>query len=118
MAEMVWCQSCKRVVWAYDHPPKADLGGVCNMLQLPCPNCGDVGNFDGWGSDKPLVDLIPHLEAMGGQNVYDWWSAMKVVAKQEEVEWCPSPDNHWFQRPDGTNLWKKYEKAYESRLDE
>ncbi len=96
MAEMVWCQSCKTVVWAYDHQPPVDLRGICNLLKLPCPKCGEVGNFDGWGANGP--DVLVRL-AKNSEDVYDWWSAMKHIAKLYRVEWEISPDCAWFHRP-------------------
>jgi len=59
------------------------------MLALPCPKCGEVGNFNGWGSDNAYQQLSSRKE------VYDDWSAMKYVADYEGVEWKPSPNNHW-----------------------
>lgn len=98
MAVMVWCNGCKTVVWAYDHQSRVDLRGLCNILQLPCPKCGDIGNFDGWESDNPYEQLGNALSKAEGQ-VYDDWSAMKYVARAYKVEWEPSPDNTWFRRP-------------------
>ena len=90
MAVMVWCQGCKKVVWAYDHQPPVDLRGICNMLALPCPKCGEVGNFNGW-SLSSLDDL------KGNWKVFpDLWSAMHSMAEREGVEWEPSGNNHWF----------------------
>lgn len=100
MAEMVWCQSCKTVVWAYDHQSKVDLRGICNMLKLPCPKCGDTGNFDGWASNNSHIFL--QLRGTKEEPIYDWWSAMRFIAKQNGVEWGPSPDNTWFKRPEMT----------------
>ncbi len=98
MAEMVWCQSCKTVVWAYNHQPKVDLRGICNMLALPCPKCGHKGNYDGWGNNELTDNLITDLEKI--QPVYDMWSAMRAIAVNEQVAWEPSPDNDWFSRPE------------------
>ena len=96
MANMVWCQSCKTVVWAYDHQQAVDLRGICNMFQLPCPKCGVEGNFNGWGSESPY-NAAKRLETLT-HPVYDDWSAMKAVAEFNcpGVEWDPSPDNRWF----------------------
>ena len=97
MAEMVWCQSCKKVVWAYDHQPKIDIRGLFNFMKMPSPKCGAEGNFDGWGlsGDSALQSMaVSHP----GEAIYDWWSAMKVVANQEKVEWCPTGDNRWFPK--------------------
>ena len=94
MAEMVWCQSCNTVVWAYDHQPKVDLRGICNMLKLPCPKCGDTGNFDGWASNSPMEQLkeIPQI--------CDAWSGMRYIAATYDLKWETSPDCSWFRRPD------------------
>jgi len=94
MAEMVWCNNCKKVVWAYVHQPKVDLRGICNMFRLPCPNCGIEGNFNGWGSN----DAYNQVKDLAKGDVYDDWSAMKYVATCNEVEWNPSPDNRWFPK--------------------
>lgn len=96
MAVMVWCKSCKKVVWAYDEHLRVDLRGICNMFKLPCPKCGDVGNFDGWGSDHPISQLREMLLESEKQEVYDAWSAMRWIAKFYGVKWEPSGDNTWF----------------------
>ena len=95
MAVMVWCQTCKQVVWAYDQQPQVDLRGILNMLKVPCPKCGEVGNFDGWSNLRDFEATKKVLEA-GGHQVYDWWSAMKAIAKNYKVAWNPSKDNQWF----------------------
>ena len=100
MAVMVWCQSCKTVVWAYDHQPNVDLRGICNTLKLPCPKCGHIGNFDGWGSKSPCEALKDRDTQE--QPIYDDWSAMKFIARQYGIAWEPSPDNTWFRRPNST----------------
>lgn len=97
MAVMVWCQSCKKVIWAYDHQPKVDLRGICNMLKLPCPKCGDEGNFDGWASDKPLAQVREYAEAKGVR-IYDAWSAMHFIADEYQMEWDPSGNLRWFPK--------------------
>ncbi len=99
MAEMVWCQSCKTVVWAYDHQQSVGLGGICNMLHLPCPKCETKGNFDGWGINELTDDLAKQLERATNDPIYDAWAAMKAIAKMHKVEWQPSPDNNWNRRP-------------------
>ena len=95
MAEMVWCQTCKTVVWAYDHQSEVDLRGICNMLKLPCPKCGDIGNFDGWASNN----AYEQIKNIAGDQVYDAWSAMEYIAKAYKVAWEISPDCSWFKRP-------------------
>ncbi len=97
MAEMVWCQSCKTVIWAYDHQPSVDMRGICNMLNLPCPKCGDKANYDGWATEKLTPDLRSQLEKI--QPIYDLWSAMKAIAVINKLAWEPSPDNDWYRRP-------------------
>lgn len=99
MAEMVWCQSCKTVVWAYDHQQSVGLSGICNMLHLPCPKCETVGNYDGWGLNKLTDDLTKQLARTTGEPIYDMWAAMKAIAKLHKMEWQPSPDNNWYRRP-------------------
>ncbi len=97
MAEMVWCQSCKTVVWAYDHQPRVDMRGICNMLRLPCPKCGGKANYDGWAVKELTPDLQKRLEKI--RPVYDLWSAMEAIATNEKLAWEPSPDNDWYRRP-------------------
>jgi len=80
--EMVWCQSCKTVVWAYDHAEPSDRAGVANSFSLPCPLCGVKGNFNGKGITSQEDDK---------------WSYMKWVATIEALTWNPSGDNHWFR---------------------
>jgi len=94
MAVMVWCQSCKTVVWAYDHQPPGPIAGLFNNMRMPCPKCGTEGNFDGWGSKDAYGDL----KERGTKEypVYDDWSAMKYIAHHNSVEWGPSGDNRWF----------------------
>lgn len=96
MAVMVWCQSCKKVVWAYDHFPHTDIRGFLNEAYMPCPRCGAEGNFDGWGDNGK--DLNFFKGAHPNEPIYDWWSLMKAVAKNHNMEWCPSGDNRWFPR--------------------
>jgi len=102
MAVMVWCQSCKKVVWAYDHQSPIDLRGICNLLALPCPKCGEVGNFNGWESDAPMELLKPAKEQ--GYDIYDDWSAMKYIAHYHGVEWKPSGNNNWFPKELNTHI--------------
>lgn len=92
MAEMVWCNSCSTVVWAYDHQPHMDLRGVINMMGLPCPNCHRTHCFDGWGTN----DIEKFTEGYPDKEIFDGWSAMKYVAKIHNLEWKPSPDNRWL----------------------
>ena len=91
MAEMVWCNSCSTVVWAYDHQPHCDLRGIVNMMGLPCPNCHRTHYFDGWGIDS-VEEMINHYP----EEVFDRWSAMKFIAKHNHLEWKPSGDNRWL----------------------
>jgi len=94
MAEMVWCNSCKTVVWAYDHQPHSDIRGFLNLAHIPCPLCKEKGDFDGWGSDNAYETVKPHTVNFP---IFDDWSAMKFIALTNGVEWNPSPDNHWFR---------------------
>lgn len=80
MALMVWCNSCKTVVWAYDHEPACDLRGIFNHMRMPCGKCGAEGNFDGWGG---LAGL-------------DGWETMRRIASERELFWDPSPTGRWF----------------------
>jgi len=82
---MVWCQSCKTVVWALDSD-WGDMRGILNMLKIPCRLCGETGNYNGYSANTR------HMEAHG---TYDGWSTMKALADYEEVAWNPSPDNTW-----------------------
>jgi len=90
MAEMVWCVSCGTVVWAYDHQPHMDIRGLVNMFGLPCPNCHRTHCFDGWGTNS-----VEELAKCYPNEVFDGWSAMKIIAKKHHLEWKPSPDNRW-----------------------
>ena len=98
MASMVWCNSCKTVVWAYDQESKP-LSGILNHMQLPCPKCGDVGNFDGWNGNAYEVGKFLETEK---EKVYDNWSGLKRIASRncKGVKWEISPTCCWFQRPD------------------
>lgn len=98
MAEMVWCQSCKTVVWAYDAQPRVDLRGICNMFRLACPKCGAKGNYDGWGCNKLTEKDRKQMELIAGQTIYDMWSLLRAVAKSEGMAWEPSGDNTWTKR--------------------
>lgn len=98
MAELLACCTCQTVIWAYDHQPRIDLRGICNMFKLPCPKCGAVGNFDGWGFKELTEESITWLE--NGGPVYDGWSALRAYAKIKGWVWEPSPDNTWFRRPE------------------
>lgn len=88
---MVWCNSCGTVVWAYDHQPHMDIRGIVNMFGLPCPECHRTHCFDGWGTNsvEELAERYPN-------EVFDGWSAMKLIAKLHHLEWKPSPDNRWL----------------------
>ena len=96
MAEMVWCQSCSTVVWAYDHQCSCDLRGIVNMMGLPCPNCHRTHCFDGWGTND-IEEFIKRHQDLPGSiiGVFDAWSAMRFIAKENHVEWKPSGDNRW-----------------------
>ena len=87
--EMVWCNSCSTVVWAYDHQRSCDLRGIVNEMGLPCPNCHRTHCFDGWGTNS--IDKLHERHP----EVFDGWSAMKFIAKENNMEWKPSPDNRW-----------------------
>lgn len=104
MAVMVWCNDCKKVVWAYDHQKPVDLRGICNLLKLPCPQCSKIGNFDGWESDnlEKVKGAFPPETLQ--KKIYDWWSAMKVIAEQYGVEWAPSGNNQWFPEELGDQI--------------
>ena len=93
-AALVFCRSCKTVVWAYDHLTEGgrDVRGIANMFRLTCPRCGDVANFDGVSlSDKMLMEWMKIEES----KVYDYWSALKLWADAKGLVWAPSGDNSW-----------------------
>jgi len=97
MAEMAWCQSCKTVIWAYDHQIKVDMRGIANMLRLLCPKCGKLGDFDGWGGDA--YERAKKYETEDSP-VYDDWSGLKAIARLNGItKWEISPDCSWFKRP-------------------
>ncbi|KKL13222.1 hypothetical protein LCGC14_2527930 [marine sediment metagenome] len=104
-ATVVWCQSCKTVVWAYDSmQPNQDIRGLMNMISMPCPKCGEVRNFDGWDSGNQTLEDVG--KTIPGAQIYDWWSALKAVARDNipDVKWEISPDCSWFKRPDSEML--------------
>ena len=94
MAEMVWCQSCGDVIWAFDHQTPVDMRGIANMFDLPCPNCNRQKVFDGWGAKELDEKLVNHAKA-SGVVIFDMWSAMKFIAKIKNKNWNPSPNNTW-----------------------
>ena len=93
--EMVWCEKCKTVIWAYDHWKPSDLRGTANMWRLKCPSCGGDSCFDGWGAKELTANLSKEIHDISNESVYDGWSAMKAIAKMNKVEWNPSGDNTW-----------------------
>lgn len=102
--EMIWCEDCKTVIWAYDHQKPTDLRDIANMWRLACPNCGMTRCFDGWYAKELDETLIRNLENVSREKVFDCWSAMKAVAKFHNVTWDPSPDNTW------TGKYNKFNK--------
>jgi len=82
MGEMVFCLSCRRVIWGYDDMQPVDMRGICNHIRLPCPACGVRGNFDGYKAAD--------------------WMEMHKIAEAEGLEWAISPDCDWFRRPGET----------------
>ena len=100
--EMIWCQSCKTVIWAYDHAEPSDRMGAANSFNLPCPLCGHKSNFSGLGIPNKSIDKNINQLRTTGLPVYDKWSYMKHLAFCNNVEWNPSGDNSWF-RP-GTHI--------------
>jgi hypothetical protein len=100
MTEIVWCQSCKTVVWAYDQiRTNKDIRGLMNEMAMPCPKCGEIGNFNGWFSK----DLDQVAKSLPEAKIYDGWSAMRAIAKAYSVKWEISPDCTWFRRPNHTD---------------
>ncbi|MHA2068805.1 MAG: hypothetical protein ACXABY_30965 [Candidatus Thorarchaeota archaeon] len=98
-ATVVWCQSCKTAVWAYDQMRESqDIRGLLNMISMPCPKCGQLRHFDGWSGD----DLSYFVEKY---DCYDWWSALKTVfhLSCKDGTWEISPDCSWFKRPERTD---------------
>ena len=84
MGRMVFCVSCKSVVWAHDSD-LGDVRGICNVFRLSCPECGDVASFDGytlWESWQ-FVDV---------------WAEMHRIAEQANLTWRNSPDLSWGGR--------------------
>lgn len=79
---MVWCVSCKAVIWAHD-ADHGILSGICNRFRLACPLCGDVASFDGiriWWSWLVTDDI---------------WGVMHAQAESRELAWRNSPDLSW-----------------------
>jgi len=89
--EMIWCEPCSTVVWAYDHQQCCDLRSIVNRFGLSCPLCGKTHCFDGWGADS--------IDGVGQRpEVFDEWSAMRYIANMYHLEWRPSTDNSWHIR--------------------
>jgi len=70
------------------------MRGIANMLSLPCPNCNRQRIFDGWGA-KELDEKLADYAKTSGTIIFDMWSAMKFIAKINNKNWNPSPDNTW-----------------------
>lgn len=83
---MVFCVSCKAVVWAHDSD-HGDLRATCNIFQLLCPECGDVANFDGFR----IIDS--HLQGL------DPWGKMHEVAETNNLTWKNGPNLAWRKEP-------------------
>ena len=82
---MVWCQTCKTVVWAHDSN-LGDVRGILNMMKIPCRLCGEKGNYDGSSpTSRTMYDL----------STYDGWSTMRAIAQYFKLEWDISPDLSW-----------------------
>lgn len=88
MATMVFCLTCKTVVWA-DDVVTVDVRGLMNEMRMPCPECGTISNFDGYGLSDTRV--------CGG----DFWEGMRRIAGELGLRWSISPDCAWFNRPGG-----------------
>lgn len=121
-AAVVWCNKCKTAVWAYDAlSGREDVRGLMNMMNMPCPECGETSNFDGWNSyGQELEDLISSLKHATSEPIYDWWSALKAIFKTncKDGKWAISPDCKWFRRPDGTAETDEYPDGMTSRISE
>ncbi|MBU2249680.1 MAG: hypothetical protein KKD77_23230 [Gammaproteobacteria bacterium] len=99
-ATVVWCNKCKTAVWAYDQMREGqDVRGLMNMMAMPCPECGAVGNFDGWSG---IDETVEYLKEQFPMDVYDNWSALKKVLAMncKDGKWAISPDCRWFHRPE------------------
>lgn len=110
-AVVVWCNSCKTAVWAYDEMRDGqDVRGLLNMMNMPCPKCGVTRNFDGWESRSITLEEIKDQIATKAHPVYDWWSALKAVFAMncKDGKWEISPDCSWFRRPDSEMLSDEY----------
>ena len=79
---MVFCVTCKSVVWAHDSA-WGDLRSVCNVFRLQCPQCGDFSSFDGF---RILESQLSGL---------DPWAKMHEIADREQLAWRNSPDLSW-----------------------
>jgi hypothetical protein len=102
IGEMVFCQSCKTVVWAQDWSVNHDLRGIMNMFRMPCRLCGAIGNFDGFN---------PTFDNVRGIGRIDGWATMREIAEANELKWNPSGTNAWFS--DGINETIKDAVFYE-----
>lgn len=82
---MVFCLTCKTVVWAHDSN-LGDVRGILNMMKIPCRLCGEKGNYDGSSpTSRTMEDLSTH----------DGWSTMRAIAQYFKLEWDISPDLSW-----------------------
>ena len=86
---MVFCLTCRTVVWAHDSD-LGDVRGILNMMKIPCRLCQADGRkwkgYDGWN---------PTTEAIKSLGTYDGWSTMKEIARRNDLQWDISPDLSW-----------------------
>ena len=80
---MVWCVSCKSVVWAHD-ADHSDVRGIANMFRLRCPLCRVAASFDG---------ILVHREMLGQLAPWVW---MHCYADQNNLDWRNSDDLTWY----------------------
>ena len=86
---MVFCLTCRTVVWAHDSD-LGDVRGILNMMKIPCRLCKASGKewkgYDGWNpTGKTMQDL----------SAFDSWSTMRAIAKNARLKWDISPDLSW-----------------------
>lgn len=102
MPTVVWCTKCETAVWAADDLT-APISRYMNIINMICPECGQVATFDGWFGEYSSVSVAMfHTDE---HRVYDGWSLLKAAFACfcRNGVWAISPNSDWFQRPDQDN---------------
>ena len=94
---MVFCLTCRTVVWAHDGD-LGDVRGILNMMKIPCRLCGEKGNYDGFHpTSRTMEEINATAMTFTGEALlaFDGWSTMRAIAKDNNLEWDISPDLSW-----------------------